>query len=361
MNYCGVESRRMAGVNNIELPAAADQGVRWDGDMIYDRDGSDGQRYFPITMASVLTRTGMPYASYLEMRAKYPTLELTDIFGLNRLAQTTEDEYLTLVAIVEGESHNYLKELKDNAFIEIGARVLNADFQVKLEFKHIMKRLFVTTTERLPTEKAEALQKNTAGKEVEKRYTDKGLPAPAPGTPEYLAIEDTVEMYKQMGSCFLNPMLRLGDALNYIVRLRQATETFAKKNNGAPKIFLANMGPIPQHKARADFSTSFVNVAALETIPNNGFPTIDEAVQAALDSGAKAMIICSTDDTYPDIVPELSKKVKAAKPEMMIILAGYPKEYIEAFKEAGVDEFLHIRSNALDLLAKIQKHLEVIA
>ena len=224
MNYCGVESRRMAGVNNIELPAAADQGVRWDGDMIYDRDGSDGQRYFPITMASVLTRTGMPYASYLEMRAKYPTLELTDIFGLNRLAQTTEDEYLTLVAIVEGESHNYLKELKDNAFIEIGARVLNADFQVKLEFKHIMKRLFVTTTERLPTEKAEALQKNTAGKEVEKRYTDKGLPAPTEGTPEYLAIEDTVEMYKQMGSCFLNPMLRLGDALNYIVRLRQATD-----------------------------------------------------------------------------------------------------------------------------------------
>lgn len=230
MNYCGVESRRMAGVNNIELPAAADQGVRWDGGMWYET--SDGQLYFPITMASVLTRTGMPYASYLEMRAKYPTLELTDIFGLNRLAQDLEEYeegdppvkkyrpyHLTLA-----DGSTYDKEEKDNAFIEIGARVLNADFQVKLEFKHIMKRLFVTTTERLPTEKAEALQKNTAGKEVKKRYTDKGLPAPAEGTDVYIAIEDTVEMYKQMGSCFLNPMLRLGDALNYVVRLRQATD-----------------------------------------------------------------------------------------------------------------------------------------
>ena len=230
MNYCGVESRRMAGVNNIELPAAADQGVRWDGDMWYET--GTGQLYFPITMASVLTRTGMSYASYLEMRAKYPTLELTDIFGLNRLAQGLEKytegdppvEKYRPYHLTLANGSTYDKEEKDNAFIEIGARVLNADFQVKLEFKHIMKRLFVTTTERLPTEKAEALQKNTAGKEVKKRYTDKELPAPAPGTPEYLAIEDTVEMYKQMGSCFLNPMLRLGDALNYIVRLRQATD-----------------------------------------------------------------------------------------------------------------------------------------
>lgn len=220
MNYCGVESRRMAGVNNIELPAAADQGVRWDGDMIYDRGGT-GQRYFPITMASVLTRTGMPYTAYEDYKSKYPTLELTDIFGLNRLAQTTEDDYLTLVATVEGDSHNYLKELKDNAFIEIGARVLNADFQVKLEFKHIMKRLFVTTTERLPTDKAVVLQKNTPSDETIKRYTDKGITPTAEQTKQ---VENDVEMYKQMGSCFLNPMLRLGDALNYVVRLRQATD-----------------------------------------------------------------------------------------------------------------------------------------
>lgn len=143
-------------------------------------------------------------------------------------------------------------------------------------------------------------------------------------------------------------------------RIRMATEAWAERHGGAPKIFMANMGPIPQHKARTDFSTAFLNVAALATIANDGFPTIDEAVNAALDSGARAMVICSTDDSYPEIVPELTRKVKAARPDMMVILAGYPKDQIEAFKAAGVDEFLHVRANALDLLTKVQQHLEVI-
>lgn len=144
-------------------------------------------------------------------------------------------------------------------------------------------------------------------------------------------------------------------------KIRRATEAYIAKTGHAPELFLANMGPIPQHKARADFATAFFNVAALATTANDGFKTVEEACKAALASGTKAMIICSTDDTYPEIVPTLAKAVKAAKADMMIILAGYPKEYIESFKEAGVDEFLHVRANALDLLSKVQQHLEVIA
>ena len=55
------------------------------------------------------------------------------------------------------------------------------------------------------------------------------------------------------------------------------------------------MGPIPQHKARADFVTSFMQVAAFEVVTNNGFLTVEEAVKAALESGADAAIVCSTD------------------------------------------------------------------
>nr|WP_321467498.1 methylmalonyl-CoA mutase family protein [uncultured Desulfobulbus sp.] len=144
-------------------------------------------------------------------------------------------------------------------------------------------------------------------------------------------------------------------------RIRRATEAFAAQKGATPKLFLANMGPIPQHKGRADFSTAFFNVGAFETIANNGFATADEAAKATLESGAKAVVICSTDATYPEIVPDLTRQIKTADPGIMVILAGYPKEHIDAFKEAGVDEFLHVRVNALDLLTKLQKHLEVIA
>jgi len=144
-------------------------------------------------------------------------------------------------------------------------------------------------------------------------------------------------------------------------KIRRATEAFTARTGAAPKLFLANMGPIPQHKARADFSTAFFNVGAFETIGNNGFATVKEAVQATLASGAKAVVICSTDATYPEIVPPLAQQLKAAEPGMMIILAGFPKDLVDAFKEAGVDEFLHVRVNALELLTKLQQHLEVIA
>ena len=92
------------------------------------------------------------------------------------------------------------------------------------------------------------------------------------------------------------------------------------------KIFLANMGPIPQHKARADFVTSFMQVAAFEVVTNNGFLTVEEAVKAALESGADAAIVCSTDATYPELAPAVTKGIKAVNPEMKVFLQVLPAQ-----------------------------------
>ena len=173
--------------------------------------------------------------------------------------------------------------------------------------------------------------------------------------------EITLALNKENGEAVKVKKLNIHRGPEPFEKIRRATEAYIAETGKTPQLFLANMGPIPQHKARADFATAFFNVGALATLGNNGFPTVDEAAKAALDSGTKAMVICSTDDTYPDIVPPLAKAVKAARPDMLIILAGYPKDHIESFKAAGVDEFLHVRANALELLVKVQKHLEVIA
>lgn len=142
--------------------------------------------------------------------------------------------------------------------------------------------------------------------------------------------------------------------------MRKATEKFAAKTGHAPKIFLANMGPIPQHKARADFSYGFFTVGAFDVVTNDGFATVDEAAQAAKASGARVTVICSTDATYPEIVPELTKKLKADTPDMMVIVAGNPVEHTEAFKAAGVDDFIHVTANVFDITETIQKKLGVI-
>lgn len=134
---------------------------------------------------------------------------------------------------------------------------------------------------------------------------------------------------------------------------------FKDKHNSFPKVFFATMGPLKQHKPRADFSNDFFRVAGFEPIYPNGFNTIDDAVAEFSKSDAKCVVICSTDDTYPDIVPELTKKVKTVKPDSKVIVAGYPTEHIEAFKAAGVDDFIHIKADIHGVLSKLQNDLKI--
>ncbi len=115
----------------------------------------------------------------------------------------------------------------------------------------------------------------------------------------------------------------------------------------AASLFLANLGPPRQHKARADFTQAFVEVGGFQVITNNGFASPNEAAAAALASGAPAVAICSTDETYPDLVPPLVAAIKAAAPQTVVILAGRPAEQVEALRAAGVDEFIYFGADAL--------------
>ncbi|WP_196599662.1 methylmalonyl-CoA mutase family protein [Pectinatus frisingensis] len=138
--------------------------------------------------------------------------------------------------------------------------------------------------------------------------------------------------------------------------LRMITEKYVAEKNDNAKIFLANMGPIPQHKARAEFSTSFLQVGGFEVLSNNGFKTIDESVEAAQKSGADAVVICSTDKTYPDIVPELAPKLRKALPKAVIYLAGAaPKDLETVYHEAGVDDFISVKANCYKILQFLQR------
>ncbi|PIE55357.1 MAG: methylmalonyl-CoA mutase [Dethiosulfovibrio peptidovorans] len=137
--------------------------------------------------------------------------------------------------------------------------------------------------------------------------------------------------------------------------LRRRTEEAAAA--GKPvQVFLANMGPLKQHKPRADFSSAFMEVAHFEVLRNDGFATPEEAARAAVDSGAQIAVICSTDDTYPDVVPPLAKAIKAARPEMIVLLAGAPApEYKDSYVNAGVDDFIHVKVDCFKVLESLQR------
>lgn len=140
-----------------------------------------------------------------------------------------------------------------------------------------------------------------------------------------------------------------------IERLRAATNRQAQR----PQVFLCNMGSLKEHKARADFARGFFSVGGYEVTSPAGFKTPEAAIEAFTKSKARVVVICSTDENYPALVPALTAGIRAQKPDAVIVLAGFPQEQIEAHKKAGVDEFIHLRADALEVLSKIHERLGI--
>ncbi len=152
--------------------------------------------------------------------------------------------------------------------------------------------------------------------------------------------------------------------------LRFDTKNFVKETGKNVEVFLANMGPIPQHKARADFSTSFLQVGEFNVHLNNGFQDDEEKPGSRWDKCVEALkagiddkgtpydcaVICSTDATYPEDVPALAPRLKEVLGEGTLFLAGAaPKDLEPVYREAGVDEFISVKANCYEILRMLQK------
>ena len=142
-------------------------------------------------------------------------------------------------------------------------------------------------------------------------------------------------------------------------QLRLATEQYVADGNKKPSVFLFNIGSLSMRKARAMFTANFFGCAGYEILDNSGFDTVEEGVKAAKASKAEIVVICSSDEEYATLVPEIAQKLKKANKELLLVVAGYPKEILETLKKAGVDEFIHVRSNLLQTLETFQEKLGI--
>lgn len=141
--------------------------------------------------------------------------------------------------------------------------------------------------------------------------------------------------------------------------LRRRTDACLARTGARPRVFLANFGPRKQHAARADFSAGFFSAGGFEVRPNPGFDSPAAVAQAVRESGDRIVVICSTDDTYPAVVPPLASLLKALSDPPLVVLAGLPAtpELQQQFRSAGIDEFIHLRANCAQLLARFQDKL----
>jgi methylmalonyl-CoA mutase len=141
--------------------------------------------------------------------------------------------------------------------------------------------------------------------------------------------------------------------------LRDASDAWQSAHGKRPRVFLANMGSAAHHTARATYAKNFFEAGGFEVIGNNRFRDADAAAWAFADSGADIAVICSSDKLYPDVVPQLAPKLKAAGARS-VVLAGNPGANEAAWRSAGVDRFIFIKCDVLTTLRDMLREEGVV-
>lgn len=126
-----------------------------------------------------------------------------------------------------------------------------------------------------------------------------------------------------------------------------------------PKVQLIPFGDVKMRKARSMFSLNFFASAGFTVEDHNGFGDLDSALDYIKSQMPDVVVLCSSDEEYKTWVAPFCDAVKIFKSRPLIVLAGYPKDDIEEYTKAGINEFIHVRSNMLDVLTKIHQILEV--
>jgi methylmalonyl-CoA mutase len=141
------------------------------------------------------------------------------------------------------------------------------------------------------------------------------------------------------------PLRRLAEPFE---RLRDAADAMAASSGARPRIFSANLGPVATHTARATFAKNLFEVAGIEVPPNAGFGTDDEAAAAFQASGTPLAVICSSDAVYAERAASCARALKAAGCQRLY-LAGNPGDARAEYEAAGIDEFVFLGVDVLDV------------
>jgi len=172
-------------------------------------------------------------------------------------------------------------------------------------------------------------------------------------------IQDNIFSLKTDNTEVIAEKLTPYRASEKIEKMRLKTESFTQKSGKKPTAFMITMGNLTMRKARASFSMAYLAQAGFDVIDNNGFENIEEAIAAFTKSKSEIAVICSSDDDYSKIAEDLTRKLKEKNDKTIVILAGAPKELIEPLKKAGIDEFIHVKTNAYECLSEIQQKLGI--
>ncbi|MGO4572859.1 methylmalonyl-CoA mutase family protein [Microvirga sp. 2TAF3] len=144
------------------------------------------------------------------------------------------------------------------------------------------------------------------------------------------------------------PSIRISEAFE---RLRDRSDAYMARMGERPKVFLVTLGPLAAFTARATFAKNFFEAGGIESISNDEFSSLDELKKAVIESKAKLICICSSDEIYKDQAISATEALREANVGP-IFLAERPTEFENSLTRAGIKQFIHIGCDTLKVLSE---------
>ncbi|MGC8956591.1 MAG: methylmalonyl-CoA mutase family protein [Candidatus Kapaibacteriota bacterium] len=174
----------------------------------------------------------------------------------------------------------------------------------------------------------------------------------------YGVISSSISFKEELENSFEVEPLRLFRDSEEFENLRKKSLEYKQKFGNRPTVLLIPFGKVSEYRDRRDFSNDFFLVGGFDVVGADGVKTIEEAFQKFYETQPQIVVFCSSDEKYGEFVPQLSALIKKAKPLTIVVVAGLPPENEFAlFASSGVDEFIHIKSNIIEILNKFFKYL----
>lgn len=172
----------------------------------------------------------------------------------------------------------------------------------------------------------------------------------------FLEIQRALAVGAAPVSC---PALKRGRLAEPFEQLRDRADRELGSNGRRPRLFLANLGPVAEHKARAGYAQNFFEAGGFEVLSNDGFSSAEAAAAAFAESGAGVCALCSSDALYAEL-GEATARMLVQKGAKAVVLAGNPGEREAAYRAAGVTEFIHVGTNLISSLRALLARAGVV-
>ncbi|MGM0587898.1 MAG: methylmalonyl-CoA mutase family protein [Bacteroidota bacterium] len=135
-------------------------------------------------------------------------------------------------------------------------------------------------------------------------------------------------------------------------RLRLQTEQYEQSGNERPTVHMIPIGHKKMRKARATFSSNIFGCAGYDIEEPIGYDSVEDALHEIKQGEPEVVVLCSSDQEYESLVPKFTKALRKLDPDTqpIAVLAGAPGEHEEAWRDAGITQFIHRGMNVLSTL-----------